>query len=404
MLTNSVSELVFESAKMQTAVATYVEVLKGDEGGGDGVWSGSNSGGNSGGNTPIYAPPITGTPPPEPTPTPTPAPPNTPVGPGITDIDLTPLYSSSLGDINGITTTLLDMANDKKKPLDELLLDKEMADEIKKVLLASKFLPEDLAKVLTDADSEVVRELINNIMNGKEPKVFELNTLNLGIVYTHLSSFAKKNGITVSELLNNVEYKHLLKEALESYREVALLFEKWDALKPNEFQAKLLGIFDGNFEDKIKDESVFVIRSFTDFISDVTKVTSEELLTDNKYASVIKDASVEFGKALSFLGTAGNYSDSGMKDVVSSLFNGKNAAAFGMDSKEVAGFKAEMDQLAKDYSVKVDTLFSNAEYSDAVKEALANSDNAMDVGIIFEKADPSVSQEVAQNLYNTKLA
>ena len=319
------------------------------------------------------------------------------------EIDLSSLEKLDLKNIDGVVQTLKDMAKNKGKGIDEILADTSFADELKKLLLASTYIPEELKTILTNADSQIVRETFQAIMKGEHPQIFDINTLNLSIVYAHLSEIANQNGITLEQLLSDPKYSELLKTSLRGFEDVVKLFKEWSSLSAEECQAMLLKLYDGDGIDKIPITAVSVVRTFAGTIAEETKIAVEELLTDTKYAEVLKQGVEELGKTCVFFGATSHYSDEGMRETVSSLFNGKNYKAFGMDSNDVTAFKTEMDSLAKTNGVTVDKLLSDSKYADTVKEALSSSKNAEGVGSIFKNSESSVSQNVAKNLYSTKI-
>lgn len=314
-------------------------------------------------------------------------------------IPLTTLEDVSVSQIDGIVDSLIDLAGDT--PVDEFVSEQASADKIKEALLASPYIPDDLKKLLQEADSELVRQTIQALMNGEMPEVFALNPLNIGIVYSYLSKIASDNGITIEQLLNDPQYSELLKTHLAGFEDVVDLIKSWKDLSAEEFQANLLSIYDGDGIGDMKDSTVNIMRTFVDYIASATEIPAEELLLDVKYADILKNATEQFAKTSVFMGATSHYSADGMQNVVSSLVDGTNAAALGMDEREVANFKSEIDALAKEKGVTSESLLSDSKYADDVKNALASSENAKEVGLIYAKSESLVSQNVAKNLYNT---
>lgn len=313
----------------------------------------------------------------------------------------TALENGTLEELDSAINALITLADQSDKPLDELISDPKYADELKKKLLEDPNLPSELKEIIKNIDSEVLRNNLQQILQGKVPSVFEINPLNLGIIYCYLEKVAKENGITVDELLNNEKYSALLKKTLASFENAKDLFKLWDKLPADEYQATLLQFWDGNEVSSEKEDAVEIVRSFVRYISDETGVDAGELLTDSVYADVLKRAGEEFGKTALFAATVSQYSDSGMHSVIGDLFNGKNAAALGMEDNDVAGFKNEIDSLAKSKGVTAEEVLTSSKYADDVRKTLDNSKNAKDVGSIFKNAESSTVQNVARNLYNT---
>jgi hypothetical protein len=313
------------------------------------------------------------------------------------------LTSLSLTELDGAIDSLIALAEQKNKYLDELVEDDQFADDIKQMLLDSPYIPQEFKDMIKDMDSKLVRQYIESLLKGESPDVFELNPLNIGIIYSYLMRMAAQNGITVEELLADPKYTSLLKTILSRFSNVVDLLKGWENLTPEEFQKNLLTIYDGDEVGDLPQEDIDVIRAFVDYIAEETEIGYEELLTDTTYAETLKDAAMQFGKACVFFNATSHFTDDGMRKNSAQMFDGTNHKAYGMDDNEVKGFREEMDALAKEKGTTTDKLFSDGQYADDVKAALANSKNAEGVGSIFKDAQSSVSQNVAKNLYNTTL-
>ncbi|MBR1386335.1 MAG: hypothetical protein IJ568_05855 [Bacilli bacterium] len=319
-------------------------------------------------------------------------------------INTKPLEEIDLSSIFGFNMELINLAKMNNKKLDELLADPSFAQDIKRIILNSPYIPQafkDIIKNLTDEEARIV---IEALFKGEFVDVFLINPLNISIVYNYLQYIAEENKITVEELLNNPEYANLLRESLEGMKEVVDLFMSWEELTPEQFQENLLNLYDGNGIEELEDRTVNNVRTFVDTLCEKTDIGYEELLTDNEYAETIKQAASEYGKCATFFYATSCFTDEGMQSNARQMFDGTNYKAFAMTEDNINGFKEEMNLLANENSTTTETLLTDSKYADTVKEALQNSENALGVGEIFNKSDSSVSQNVAKNLYNTDLS
>lgn len=323
-----------------------------------------------------------------------------PNGNQINDNIATEMSKLSLNDLDGVVDSLKDMSTKKGKGIDEILLDEKLAEELKALLLASQYIPDELKELLTSSDSQVVRQTFSDIMNGKYPEVFDLNPLNVGITYRYLCQIAESKGITIEELLADAE---MLKEAVSGFGDAVDVIKTWSELPAEECQQELLKIYDGNEIADKKPAAIQIVRTFVDYVSEATEINQEELLTDTNYAEILKTAAEEFGKTSVLVDATASYSDNGVKEVIGNLFNGKNAGALGMTKDEVKAFKTEIDTLAQSKGVTADKLLSDSQYADDVKDALGKSENAKEIGTIFAQRESTVSQNVVKNLYNTEI-
>lgn len=396
----SITEMyTFANDKIYNALESYISSISDEEngnqssdnnssGGGNGGGSGGN-GGNGGSSDSDITTPI--------------VPPVIPPSDDTSSIDTTKWNEWELDEVASVVNTLKDLSENAGLGIDEMLLQEILADKLKEALLASQDIPDELKEQLKDADSKVIMKVFESIMKGENPEIFDINPLNLGIVYSRLMAVAEENGITLEELLSSSDYIDLLKETLKEFEDSVDLLQKWDNLSASEYQEKLLDVYDGNGIGDIKPSAVEIVRSFVDYISDSTEINSEELLTESKYAEIIKKGAQEFAKTSVFIGATSHYSSSGMQSVVGNLFNGSNPKALGMDNDEVAGFREEIDTLAEKNGITANELLMDSKYADTVKETLNNSKNAAEVGTIYLKSESTVSQTVAKNLYNSVL-
>ena len=85
-------------------------------------------------------------------------------------------------DLDGVVDSLIDMAKEKGKGIDEILNDETTSEELKKLLLSSPYITDELKSLLNTLDSGAIRQTMLSIMKGEKKEAFELNELNVGIV------------------------------------------------------------------------------------------------------------------------------------------------------------------------------------------------------------------------------
>ena len=236
------------------------------------------------------------------------------------EISLSSLSQVSLGELNGFIVELNNIANSNNVNLDDLLSKEEYADKIKEVTLKSQYIPDDIKELLMNSDSKIVQKSLASIMSGNDSEIFNLNSLNLDIIKKRLENVANANGITINQLLTDDKYTNILKEALGEFEDVSQQLIKWDDMEPEEYQKKLLSVYDGDQIDDVKSNTINIIRDFTYYISDATHIVPEELLVQTKYADVMKKAAQEFAKSSIFISASSNYSNEGISGVIKTLF------------------------------------------------------------------------------------
>lgn len=348
-----------------------------------------------GGTGPTAIP--TGTPP-------TPTDPTLPTGvtvPLAPAVDAGPLEDMDLDDLDGTVEALIALSGDEY--LDKFVENDVNADKIKQMLLDSPNVPQEFKDQIKDVDSKVVRKFIEEVLKGKHPEIFDLNAVNLTIIHRYLEQVARDNGITVDQLISDPKYTELLMTTLKGFGNITELFKELAKLPPEDFQAILLKVYDGDGTSELPAEDTDIVRSFVDFIAEETEITYEELLTDKEYAEELRNAAASFGKASTFFKATSKFSEEGARENVKNLYNGSNYKAYGMTMSEADQFKTEIDNAAKANNTTPEKFLSESQYADKVREVLDNSPNCEGVGAIYKNEESSVHQEVAKNLYNTKL-
>lgn len=236
------------------------------------------------------------------------------------EISLSSLSQVSLGELNGFIVELKNIANSNNVNLCDLLSKEEYADKIKEVTLKSQYIPDDIKELLMNSDSKIVQKSLASIMSGNDSEIFNLNSLNLDIIKKRLENVANANDITINQLLTDDKYTNILKEASGEFEDVSQQLIEWDDMEPEEYQKKLLSVYDGDQIDDVKSNTINIIRDFTDYISDATDIVPEELLVQTKYADVMKKAAQEFAKSSIFMSASSNYSNEGISGVIKTLF------------------------------------------------------------------------------------
>ena len=319
----------------------------------------------------------------------------------LAEINTTSLSEAKLNELNGLVDEMIELAKQKNTYLDQYIESDVNADKIKEMLLESPYVPQEFKAVIMDLDSQVVRLLLEYILKGNSPEIFDLNTLNIGIMFSCINDIAKENGLTFDELINNSKNSGILRENLAKYSDVVDLIQGWEDLSNDDFQTQLKAFYYGDVSEEFPEQDVIATRQYVDYLAAACEVSHDELLNDSTYAETLKEGAVQFGKSLTFFTANSFFSDEGLSKNMTKLFNGSNYKAYGLNEDGVKSFRSEMDSIAKENNITTDKLLSDSQYADSVKDALLKSNSASGVGLIYKNADSTVSQNVAKNLYNT---
>ena len=158
----------------------------------------------------------------------------------------------SLENLDGITEELIKLAAQEGVTLDKLLSDEAYQEKLSNLLATSKFVPEDLKKLILESD-KVSQKVLLDITSGKYPSVIGLDDNTKKIYYNYLSNIANANDITLDKLLNDDQIVAKLKkikdgelegidrDAADVLREYAELDEKDQVASTK--QAGKFGVF-----------------------------------------------------------------------------------------------------------------------------------------------------------------
>ena len=93
--------------------------------------------------------------------------------------------------------------------------------------MKSPYVPESFKKAIKDVDSKVVRKLLKNILNGKNPEIFALDDVNKAAIIKYLQGVAERNNMSYEDLLKD---EKKLKEVLSELNDVSDLVKGWEEL------------------------------------------------------------------------------------------------------------------------------------------------------------------------------
>ena len=208
----------------------------------------------------------------------------------------------SLENLDGITEELIKLAAQEGVTLDKLLSDEAYQEKLSNLLATSKFVPEDLKKLILESD-KVSQKVLLDITSGKYPSVIGLDDNTKKIYYNYLSNIANANDITLDKLLNDDQYKDLLKKSFTTFSSVV---GELKGLNDDQIVAKLKKIKDGELEG--------IDRDAADVLREYAELDEKDQVASTKQA----------GKFGVFAKMNEKSSDKASKGTVSSLYKDYN--------------------------------------------------------------------------------
>ena len=189
-------------------------------------------------------------------------------------------------------------------------------------------------------------------------------------VLSYLEQIAKENGITLEELLTNPKYKDLLNDALGKLKADNPLLSSFidSVLGSSNPGAMLLGMMIAK-DLAIKDYNTNAILDHLKQVAYENGITLEELLTNSKYAELLKEALLKLKKSnpelSSLIDTILDSNNPGML-----LLGMLIATTSNSDSNSIDVIKEYLEQIAKENGITLEELLTDPKYKDLLKESL----------------------------------
>lgn len=188
----------------------------------------------------------------------------------------------SLDDLSEILSILNTIATDKKIPIDELLDDEVLGAQIKELLLSSPKISAQYKKMLQEGSTEVSMKALKSLINGNVKTAIGFDDCTTQIIKASLSNFAKSNNMELSDLLDQSNIG-LLKKHLGQMKSVNTSLQ---GINKDNVQERLREIYN----ESLDDISHSVVKSEVDVLSEMTGISSEDLLTNPAYADSLLDS------------------------------------------------------------------------------------------------------------------
>ena len=171
--------------------------------------------------------------------------------------------------------------------LTEMLLQEELAADLKETLLASPYLDADLKKIIMEMDQNELQVSLRALI----------------VEDTHLTDGTKEIIYAYTEMLKSETYstdKNLSTGAV-FLTQVDDIFDTIDgALDDSDSMEKLTSVYDGDVDEKTKGCAVNFVRSAMDTIAEKNNITASTLLEDSSYKNLVENQVNELSKSLAF--------------------------------------------------------------------------------------------------------
>lgn len=191
-------------------------------------------------------------------------------------------------------TTLYDFSKSNNIDLSKLLSDEKYSSIIKTELLKNQNLSNELKEAIMNLDPSILQIQIKNILNNSE-KFVEINDIEFNVLRNYLSEVAETNKIPINELIKKDSSSTILKKALADFGEIYKYSNKYKNYSDSDVQKALLNIYDGDGISNIKEEEILILRNLVDEVSNSKNVAVETALTDESYASLLKNTVCSLG-------------------------------------------------------------------------------------------------------------
>ncbi len=168
-----------------------------------------------------------------------------------------------------------------------LLVDEKYASELKKALLSSPNLSEDLKKLISEMDENEVQVTLQSILTDK----VNLSDTSKSIIYKYTESLSKTTNLDILKVTKEEQFYNNIDELFTTVNTLA---------NKTNLQEELLNIYDGAGENE---NIVDFTRIVVDTIAEKNNTNYEELLIDKSKEESIKKELNNLSKSLSYFKT-----------------------------------------------------------------------------------------------------
>lgn len=188
------------------------------------------------------------------------------------------------------------------------LTDSNYADFLKKTLLESIIIPEQVKIQLQEIDAITLQKQLYEMVNDTSI----VTDISKSVMYETLEKIAKENNIIVSDITKN---NKALLDVFMSFGKTSTMLEELS--ESNELGNSLLRLYDGDSISTIEKDNVETIRDIVNSLANDKSITVEELLTNSSNKEYLKEKINETGKSYKYITSIG-YTDI---DTVTNIFN-----------------------------------------------------------------------------------
>lgn len=190
-------------------------------------------------------------------------------------------------DTNSYISFMTALSSLSKDNLLGLLVDENSASELKKVLLDSPNISEDLKKLISEMDENEVQVTLQSILTDK----INLSDTSKSIIYKYTESLSKTTNLDISKVTKEEQF----------YKNIDELFTTVNTLANKEnLQEELLNIYDGAGENE---NIVEFTRIIVDTIAEKNGANYEDLLNNKAKEESIKEELNNLSKSLTYFKT-----------------------------------------------------------------------------------------------------
>lgn len=228
----------------------------------------------------------------------------------------------SLSDLTEILDILNAGALENEISIDELLDNETLGDKIKEKILENPKISSEYKELIEEGSVISMMTALKSLLKGEIKDAIGLDESTSLTLKVYLSDIASNNNLEYVDLFDEEKNENVLKTSLSKLKTVSNYINEID---PDNFQKELYYIYQGTYDKEIDNESVFLLRSEIDIISELTNTNYEDLLANPEYGDEIFNCFQNLQKISVYSNALSNCNDS--SDILNSLINTDNKEA-----------------------------------------------------------------------------
>ena len=172
----------------------------------------------------------------------------------------------------------------------QYLVDENYATELKKIVLASQNIDQELRQMILEMDENELQVTLQSIFTDNNL----ISDASKNIIYTYTENLANKSNVDMIKVTKTAQFYNNVDDILSTVNELK---------NKEDLQKNVSDVYDGDVSKDVSSESIEFVRTAVEEIAKNNNISAEEILSDSSKADILKNELSTLTKDLSFFRT-----------------------------------------------------------------------------------------------------